>query len=192
MPPSLPDPGHITELLLRVQQGDNEARDAVWQSLHSELHRLAIGVARRAGARAPQATELIQLAFLRVESAGTTQRFESRRNFIAYALVAMRSALLDHVRASASRPEGDLFDDVAQDVAARVGGDLCGFYEVLNEFAAIDPLMAHAAELRAMGYSREETAQLLDLPLRTFERQFARARARLHARMPWIPRPGRA
>lgn len=40
--------------------------------------------------------------------------------------------------------------------------------------------MAHAAELRAMGYDSQEAADLLGLKLRTFERHFRRARAHLY------------
>ena len=191
--PPMPTPSHvppdITLLLARLAQGDVAARDAVWEALQAELRRCAGQVARNGGRLAPHATELIQMAYLRVGGATEGVPFESRRHFIAYAMRAMRTALLDHVR---SERQGEPLDSFADAIAARVGGDLTGFYEVLEEFRAIDPEMADAAELRAMGYGNEEIAQFLCVPLRTFERRFARARARLHQRMPWMPKPGPA
>ncbi len=184
-----PAPPDITALLARLAGGDEAARAAVWEALYGELRRCAGRVAARAGQRAPQATELIQQAYLRVGGATDGLTFASRRHFIAYAVQAMRTALLDHLR---SERQDEPFDAVADAIADRVGGDLTGFYEVLEEFRRIDPEMAHAAELRAMGYASEEIAELLGLTLRTFERRFARARARLHAKMPWMPKPGPA
>ena len=68
----------------------------------------------------------------------------------------------------------------------------CGAALARSREGLIKKLGGLVAELRAMGYASEEIAELLGLTLRTFERRFARARARLHAKMPWMPKPGPA
>jgi len=173
----------ITQLLTRMSAGSLEARDEVWGILHEQLHRRA-GREARGSHGLLEATELISIAFTRVDRLGGKD-WASRRHFIAVAALAMRSAVVDHLRRDGSKGEREPLDEVVEGVAARVDGDVLGFYDELDAFAKADPVMAHALELKALGYEATEIAEHLGMPERSFYRHFDRARAHLQKRMQW-------
>ncbi len=178
-----PESLEVTQLLSRMSEGNEEARNRVWALLHDQLHQRAGHEARGAKGQL-QATELIGIAFARVNNL-TGKDWSSRRHFVAVAALAMRSAVIDHLRHAGSRAGRELLDDVVDDLAARVDGDVVGFYDELEKFSKTDPLMAHALELKALGYESSEISEHLGLPERTFYRHFERARAHLRKRMAW-------
>lgn len=120
------------------------------------------------------------MAYLKVSQAPGSIRWPDRKHFVAYAVQAMRNVLRDHHRKQGRHQTPHQLDGLVEQVEARVDGDLDNFYSALDKFRSIDPVMAHAAELRAMGYSMRTVAELLDIKLRTFERRFTRARARIY------------
>jgi RNA polymerase sigma-70 factor, ECF subfamily len=62
--------------------------------------------------------------------------------------------------------------------------DLLALDEALQDPAEFNSEMARAVELRYLaGLEMEQIAEVLDMPKRTLEREWAAARAWLHARM---------
>ena len=176
---------HLTQLLERMSSGDELARDRVWELLHGELRRCAERAERKGGPDAGlQATELIGVAFMRV-SALEGKQWADRAHFVSVAALAMRSEIVDFVRRADRWQDDSTFARVVSDIETRVDGDLVGFYDELETFAEVDPAMAHALELKALGYGMGEIAELLRIPPRTFNRHFERARAHLRRRMRW-------
>ena len=177
------DDPRVTVLLQRMSDGDVSARDTVWELLHEELRRTAM---RRLGRQDPgftlQATQLVGLAYERIERQ-VGKEWRDRNHFLAVASVAMRSALVDHVRKKRVDLVHDLpLDALVVEVEERVG-DLLAFNEVLSRFQKLDPTMARAVDMRMLGFSMGEIAEVVQMPIRTFERRFAQARAYLHDRL---------
>jgi DNA-directed RNA polymerase specialized sigma24 family protein len=81
----------LTELLGRMQAGDPQAREALFASAYSELHRLAHARLRDGGRNTVlDTTCLVHESYLRFVRVGEL-RAEDRRAFFAYASQVMRS-----------------------------------------------------------------------------------------------------
>ena len=89
----------ITQLLKAAQAGDRSAADDVVARLYSDLQRLARSNLRRSGELTLLDTQaLVHEAWLRLEGVPGAE-FPDRRHFLAYAARAMRSVVIDLVRA---------------------------------------------------------------------------------------------
>lgn len=132
-----------------------------------------------------QATALVHEVLLKMWGE-TDPPWEDRARFLAAASKAMRHVLIDHARARARdkrQAPGERLplDAITAAYEARAG-DLIALDEALDRLGAFDPLMARAVELRFFGgLSVEDSARILDIPLRTLERRWAVVRAWLHA-----------
>ena len=96
----------LTELLGRIQAGDPQARDALFASAYSELHRLAHARLRDGGRNTVlDTTCLVHESYLRFVRAGEL-RAEDRRAFFAYASQVMRSVIVNSVRERIAQKRG--------------------------------------------------------------------------------------
>jgi RNA polymerase sigma factor (TIGR02999 family) len=128
-----------------------------------------------------QATALVHEACLKIFG---HERLEGadRSHLLALASTAMRSVLVDHARARGRVkrvPPGERLpiDEVHLAFEERAV-DLVALDEALAKLATFDPTMARAVELHFFGgLSLEDTARVVDLPLRTLERRWAATRA---------------
>src|SRR4029077_11578834 len=89
----------LTILMKRAAEGDIEARDAVFKALYGDLRRLAHARLARSGRNTLlNTTALVNETYLRL--AGTQgMQSEDRLRYLSYAGQAMRSVLVDFVRA---------------------------------------------------------------------------------------------
>ncbi|HEX7156077.1 MAG TPA: ECF-type sigma factor, partial [Burkholderiaceae bacterium] len=88
----------ITQLLNRMQAGDADARDALFEATYQELRGLARSRLRDGGRNTVlETTSLVHEAYLRFAQAGEL-RSADRRAFFAYAGRIMRSVIVDSVR----------------------------------------------------------------------------------------------
>ncbi len=132
-----------------------------------------------------QTTALVHEACLKLFG---RERLESedRGHLLALASSAMRSVLVDHARArnrlKRSAPGKSVPLDGISVAFEERAVDLLALQEALERLAGFDPPMARAVDLAFFGgLSLEETARLLELPQRTFERRWAATRAWLRA-----------
>lgn len=154
--------------------------------LYGELKLIANRHVRRTGGASLQPTDLVHEAYLRL--AKPNMEWLESRPFLCAAAKAMRSVLVDHARARARLkrqgpgqrvPLDDLCDSYADKAI-----DLLALDAALSELAEVDEPMARAVELRFfVGLGAEQTAEALDMPLRSFERQWATTRSWLHRRV---------
>ena len=154
--------------------------------LYSELHAIAARWMRdQPRNHTLQATELVHEAYLRLHGRPELSALD-RVGFLAHASTAMRCALVDHARSRARQkrqPHGDRvpLDSLLLSYEDRAV-DLLALDEALRRLDTFDPDMASAVDLRFFGgLSAEETAELLGIPLRTFERRWRAVRAWLRA-----------
>jgi len=90
---------HTTALLGRFAQGDVRAQEQLYSAVCDELRRVAGGLMKaQAGSHTLQPTALVHEAWIRLVS-GTERSYENRGHFLGVASKAMRTVLVDHVRA---------------------------------------------------------------------------------------------
>ena len=167
--------------------GRNRRSEELLPLLYQELRRLAASLlARERPGQTLQATALVHEAWLRVQG-DTSQRWESRRHFLAAAAEAMRRILIDNARRKqAARHGGGLHRTGREPDDIPIAGvapdeELLAVHEALDALAAHDARKAELVKLRYFaGLTLEETAAALDLSARTAKRDWAYARAWLY------------
>jgi len=186
----------ITLLLQRVQQGDPQALAEIAQVMHGELRQIAGEFLRRQPAgHTWQPTDLVNELWTRL-LARDQLRFENRSHFLGVAAHLMRSLIIDHARARLARKRstGDATPPPGGPLVllARISdcdlAELLALDTALEGLAQFRPRQAQIVELRYFaGLTIEEAAQALDLSPMTVKREWAAARAWLHAELRSLP-----
>jgi RNA polymerase sigma factor (TIGR02999 family) len=153
---------------------------------YDELRGLARAqLAREHGARALQATELVNEAYVRLARSPTIE-WAGRTHFFAVAARAMRRVLVDQARARGRKKRGahlrrvTLGDGLAESLEVDLE-DLLDLDRAIEKLASLDSRQAEVVELRFFGgFTMSETAEALDVSKRTVEGDWAHARAWLH------------
>lgn len=172
-PPSGPEPGPAEELFPRLYA---ELREIADRLLRGEVvgHTL-------------QPTALVHEAWFKLAGPSAPQPVD-REHFLALAARAMRQVLVDHARRRRALKRGGASVDLA------IADDRLGFTIPLDDLIAVDDALsrlgrenerlARVVELRFFaGLSEDETARGLGVTTRTVQRDWAKARAWLHAEL---------
>ena len=177
-PGPAPETGEVTRLLQVWSSGDRSVEDRLFGLVLPDLHRLAQFMMR--GERPDhslQPTILVNEAYMRL--VGAKERdWENRRHFFAVAARAMRHLLIDYARA---RPKGAklAIDGLEEFLRGRDQQLELGVVidELLNEMEAAHPDWCAVVDLKFFaGFTDEEAAAALNLPVRSMQRQFSDAR----------------
>jgi RNA polymerase sigma factor (TIGR02999 family) len=173
----------ITRILLAVQRGDTGAADELLTLIYDELRRLASAkMARERPGQTLQPTALVHEAWLRLGDGA----FGNRAQFFAAAAEAMRRILVERARRKHRHKRGGGCEhvDVAELEIAAPEGDAeesLAVHEALDKLALQDSRKAEVVKLRYfVGFSFEETAEVLNVSVITAKREWAYARAWLH------------
>lgn len=176
----------ITRLIQAAERGDSVAAEQVFAILYGELRLLARSRLRDVGELTLlDTTALVHESFLKLR--GTAGDFPSRHHFLAYAAKAMRSIVVDAVRARRAQRRGGGSEHLTLDTALgeRLGhhdDEVLRVHEALDELAAREPRPAQVVELRYFGGLGEaEIAAALGVTERTVQRDWAKARLFLAA-----------
>ncbi|HJS89191.1 MAG TPA: ECF-type sigma factor [Steroidobacteraceae bacterium] len=177
----------VTLLIRRAQQGDREAAERAFALLYADLRVLARRRLSRSRRNAVlETTELVNEVYLRLARAESI-RAQDRAGYLAYASRAMRSVIVDLVRARLTARRGGgahcltLSTSVSNHVAS--GEDeIIRVHEALEELAAVDARVVRVVEMRYFaGLSQEEVAAALGVTERTVRRDWEKARMLLAA-----------
>lgn len=177
-----PGPVQVTELLVAWRNGDNSAFERLVPLVASELHKVALRYIRREShGHSLQPTALVNEAYLRLVDWKSVS-WSSRAHFFAVAAKMMRRVLVDHARDRNSVKNGG--DPVSITLAEAAvsceqpGLDVIALDRALEKLAAFDARKSRIVEIRFFGgLSEEETAEVLEIPLRTVQREWNLARA---------------
>ena len=176
----------VTQILRAVERGDAKAADELLPLVYAELRRLAAAkMAHEAPGHTLQPTALVHEAWLRLVG-DEASKFENRAHFFGAAAEAMRRILIESARRKQREKRGGRAEhvDVAElDIAAPPGNEeeSLAIHEVLDRLAAHDARKAEVVKLRYfVGFSFEETAEVLGVSVPTAKRDWAYARAWLH------------
>ncbi len=171
------------------QGASNDAQsEALFLRLYSELRTIAGRLLRReAEGHTLQPTALVHEAWLKLAGEHDL-RPADRQHFLALAARAMRQVLVDSARRRRATKRGGaavnitLTDNVSSlDVPL---DDLIALDDALAQLAANDERLAQVVEMRFFaGLSEEEIATALEVTTRTVQRDWAKARAWLHAEL---------
>lgn len=181
-------PGEVTRLLGALRGGDAEALDEIFPLVYAELRRAAdLLLAREFHGHTLQATALVHEAYLKLVRSDAPDA-SSRAHFLGIAARAMRQILVDHARRrnAAKRGKGEAFVTLGDhaDEAAPDADTMLALDDALTELARLDARLAKVVELRFFGgLTEEQVATALGVTSRTVQRDWAKARAWLHARI---------
>jgi RNA polymerase sigma factor (TIGR02999 family) len=170
-----------------VPQQDGDGGDSsaeLLERLYDELRRLARSrMAHLRPGNTLQPTALVHEVFLRLSKDGDL-RWNSEGHFFGAAALAMRRILVEQARRKQRVRHGGEYervdlDDVDLPVEMPVE-DLLALDQALTKLEATQPRQAQIVMLRWFaGLEREEVAKVLDTSLRTVDREWRTAAARL-------------
>jgi RNA polymerase sigma factor (TIGR02999 family) len=172
----------VTQILIRVQQGDPKAAEELFPLVYEELRRLAAHkmASERAG-HTLQPTALVHEAWLRL--AGEQKpAWAGRAQFFSAAAEAMRRILVDRARKRQTAKRGggsehEPFED-SKIAAEFPGEELLAIHEALERLAAEDSAAAELVKLRYFaGFSMPDAAEALGVSQRSLERLWTFAKA---------------
>jgi RNA polymerase sigma factor (TIGR02999 family) len=177
----------ITELLHRVNAGDEAARDALFAVLYQDLRKLARSRLRQSEPiTLLNTTSLVHESYLRLLNARELE-FADRGKFFAYAATVMRSIIVDEVRKRHAERRGGSAEHVELDTGAADGlaqedEQIVRVHEALDELSALDPRLARVVEMRYFaGLGEVDIAAALGVTDRTVRRDWDKARTLLFA-----------
>jgi RNA polymerase sigma factor (TIGR02999 family) len=171
-------PGEVTILLQFWGSGDRSVEPQLFELVLPDLKKLARGIMRgeRPG-HTLQPTALLNEAYFRLVAA-RERDWHNRRHFFAFAARVMRRLLVDHAR---RRPTAQFvpveeLDDWLRASTGRIA-QAAEIDELLNQAHDLDPDWSTLVELKFyLGFTDEEAADALHMPLRTLQRKFGDAR----------------
>lgn len=178
----------ITQLLQRVSLNRADGLDELLEVVYVELRRQAARYLRRERKNHTlQPTALVNEAFMKLVDQRNVQ-WQNRAHFFGVAAQAMRRIVIDHARARQRVKRGGVQQAVTLDeamIAAESRSiDVLALDEALTRLGALDERQAKIVELRYFaGLSVEETAEVTGLSPATIKREWAMARAWLHAEL---------
>ena len=183
-----PPDGRVTRLLESATRGDPGASEELLPLVYDALRRLA----RARMAKVPpgntlQPTALVHEAYLRLLGSGPMS-WNGRGHFFAAAAEAMRRILVEQARRKATQRAGggrkrENVDEIEIEIAPP-SDDLLALDDALRKLERDDPRKARIVLLRHFaGLTREETAEVLGVSVRTVDRDWAYILARLHRDM---------
>ena len=179
----------VTQILNAIEQGDSTASDELLPVVYDELRSLArYKLAHERPGQTLQATALVHEAYLRLIGSENDRTWKNRGHFFAAAAEAMRRILINRARdKKAVKRGGDRARiDIDQIELAMATPDLelVALDEVLQQLETQDEALAQLVKLRFFaGMTLKEAAQLLDIPPRTADKQWAFARAWLKKKL---------
>lgn len=188
-PVGKPDPD-VTDLLLRVREGDRGAWRELIPLVYDGLRRIAHRHLRReSGPRRLETTGLVHEAYLKMADQ-TRVRWRDRAHFYAAAAGCMRRILINEAhRRKAAKRGGDRRPVTLEGLQLgerpfeRVE-ELIALDRALHELASKDERQARIVECRFFGgLTIDETATALDISEATVKRDWRSARAWLYRRI---------
>ena len=181
-------PGEITQLLARWKEGETDAFEQLVPLVYPHLREVAAAYIRRE--RDPgvlQATSLVHELYLRLRNQRKAD-WDDRVHFYTFCAKVMRMILIDHARGHQAQRRGGAAQHVPlSDDLAWVGigsPELIELDGALEELGQVDATKVQLIELRYfLGYTAEETAELMNLSKATVDRHLSFAKAWLFRRM---------
>lgn len=182
-------PNDITEILARVESGDDSAIAALLPKVYDELRALAGSYFKHERAEHTlQPTALVHEAFLRM-AGSEINGWQGRAHFFAIAAQAMRRILTDHARRKKSIKRGGDHERITlsglltpPNIESHL--DLTDLDQAMTKLSRLFPRQGRIVEMRFLGgLNEEETAHVLGVTPRTIQRDWRLAKAFLRVEL---------
>ena len=179
----------ITVWLTEWRQGDERARDRLFDAVHPHLRQIAsrfLHHERQDHTLEPNA--LVNELCVRLLGAEPIT-FEARTHFFAIAAQTMRRILIDHARARIAEKRGGVQQQVSLSAVdewnpVTQNEDLLALDAALSKLETLDPRAARVVELRFFGgLTEDEVAEVVGISTITVKRDWKAARAWLMGRL---------
>jgi RNA polymerase sigma factor (TIGR02999 family) len=177
----------LTELLVAVRTGDNDALNRLLALLYDDLRQLAHARLKRSEPiTVLDTTALVHESYLRLIKSGGLN-VTDRAHFLRYAARTMRSIIVDLVRQRRSERHGGLAQHVTLNTDIADGAqaseeEIIRISDALDDLAHADARLVQVVEMRYFaGLTEEEIASSLDITDRTVRRDWQKARLLLMA-----------
>src|SRR5215831_3786693 len=161
------DSQQITAWLTLWRNGDEQARERLFDTVHIKLRRIAANLLQRERSNHTlEPSALVNELCVRL-SGGQVVSYQDRAHFFAIAAQTMRRILIDYARAGVAEKRGgghqrvslsgvDGWTPVSRDE------DLLALDQALSKLATVDPRAARVVELRFfVGLQEDEAALVL-------------------------------
>lgn len=176
--------GEITQLLVDLSDGDENAVNAILPRVYDELQALAHGQLRRERSdHTLNTTALVHEAYLKLVKQDRVS-WQNRAHFFAIASTAMRRILINyaHKRNAEKRGGGQALATFEENMAGTIhetrADELLALDDALTKLAALSERQAKVVEYRFFGgLTHEEIAEVLGTSLPTVGRDWRFARA---------------
>ena len=177
----------ISMILDAVNAETPGAESRLLNIVYAELRRIAAAHLRKENSdQSLTPTALVNEAYLRLFGAGAESHWNSRGHFFSAAARAMRQILIDHARRKHRLKRGgdglaiDLDVDQVLAITNTTSEELLALDEALKTLEQEDPQLVRLVELRFFnGHTIQETAEILGISVRTVNRSWQYAKARL-------------
>lgn len=181
------DAGEITVLLHEWRGGDPAALDHLFDLVYPQLRKIAGALFR--GERPEnllQPTSVVNELYLKLIQQRSL-RFEDREHFYSLSARLMRRVLVDHARSEGrQKRDGGISVPLDENLAwidAR-SAEMLDLDRVLEELDELDPRKCRMVELRFfLGFTAEETAELLNTSKATVDRELRFVRGWLYDKL---------
>jgi RNA polymerase sigma factor (TIGR02999 family) len=180
----------VTAILNALDAGDAQAAGQLLPLVYNELRELAAQkLAHEKPGQTLDATALVHEAYLRLVGDDAELHWDGRSHFFVAAAEAMRRILIDNARRKKRQKHGGRrqrldIDGVDSPDGADENDRILAVDEALQRLAEQEPKVAEVVRLRWFaGLSIEETAETLNISVRTTNRHWAYARAWLYQRL---------
>jgi RNA polymerase sigma factor (TIGR02999 family) len=178
----------VTRILNAIERGDAKATDELLPLVYEELRLLAAQkLSREPPGQTLQATALVHEAYIRLVG-DEPQGWQNRGHFFAAAAEAMRRILVENARRKRTLKRGGAQGRIElEDMSLATEDaslDMIALDEALAKLAQEEPAVFELVRLRYFaGLTQQQTAELLGIPRRTADRNWAYARAWLYQEM---------
>lgn len=177
----------VTELLDRVNRGEDGAFGLLVSAVYSDLRQMAASLMRgQVGKHTLQPTALVHEAWLNLSH--RDQQWDGRAHFFGAAARAMRQILIAHARErSAQKRAGNRIRVTFRELQVQTSEpdvDVFALDEALTALGVVDERLARVMELRYFGgLTLLEIADVAGQSLATVKRDWVYARAWLYQHM---------
>jgi RNA polymerase sigma factor (TIGR02999 family) len=179
--------GEVTELLREWREGRPDAIDRLFDAVYPQLRQIAGALFR--GERPEnilQPTSVVNELFLKLIRQRSL-RFEDREHFYSLSARLMRRVLLDHAREQGRQKRDGGISVPMDEKLAWIGAkpvEMMDLDRVLSELDELDARKCRMVELRFfLGFTADETAELLNISKATVDRELKFARGWLYERL---------
>lgn len=194
-PPPPDDPSGTTELarllaelLKRMEQGDEDARNAVFRLLYDDLKRRAISQMKgRQKGWTLQPTDLVGELYIKLAKAGHPT-FADSAHFLAFCAKVMRNVLVDYARRKLAKKRGGDRDREGYEGVTiayeDMQVDMIDLHEAIAELEKIRPEAARIVELKFFGnVTNAKIAEMMNHSISWVEAKWTFAKAWLRRRL---------